>query len=155
MKTLLIIPTKIELTPFVNRLKDIGLTHEYKSIKNIEISYFPILKLYVGMGGLGKTQFGVQTQFYIDNLDGIGQVICLGAAGSLSDDLQIYDIIVGEKTIEHDIRKYNREMIPVFEADKNLIKKIKSRDMHISATSGHRFRKYPDSNPATSGHLVS
>jgi adenosylhomocysteine nucleosidase len=137
MKTLLIIPTQIELTPFMNRLQAIGSPGESKNLKSNKIMYYPSLALYVGIGGLGKTQFGVQTQFYIDNLAGIGQVICLGAAGSLSEKLQIYDIVVGEKTIEHDIKKYNREMIPVFEADKDLIEKLKLRNKDVNESKVH------------------
>ncbi len=126
---LIIIPTKIELNPFIHKIECLGYKKELRDIKNVQINYFKKLNIIVALGGLGKTQFGIQTQFYIDNIEDIGRVFCVGAAGNLSEKAGFGDIVIGEKTIEHDINRSSRKLIPGFAADEKLIELIKKVDI--------------------------
>ena len=46
----------------------------------------------------------MQTQYLIDHLPGLGVVVCAGAAGRLSDELALGDIVVGTSSVEHDYK---------------------------------------------------
>lgn len=122
VKNLVIIPTKIEFDPFVLKIEDSGYRSETLRIKNVPVIVFKEINLIVAKGGLGKTQFGIQTQFYIDNIKDIGRVFCVGAAGNLLKESKIGDIVIGEKTVEHDIHNGGRKLVPKYEADKNILK---------------------------------
>ena len=93
-------------------------------------------KILLAPGGLGKAQFGVQTQHLIENLDGIDVVVCTGTCGRLSKDLTVGDVVVGTQTVEHD---FNRGMsliklpLPTFEGDGSLIEEAE-RLLPIVAT---------------------
>ncbi len=125
MINLIIIPTEIEINPFITKLECLGYKKELRNIKNLQINYFKEINSIVALGGLGKTQFGIQTQFYIDNIKNVARVFCMGAAGNLSEKTRVGDIVIGEKTIEHDIKRASRELIPEFIPDVGLIEIIK------------------------------
>lgn len=74
--------------------------------------------LVVSRGGLGKAQFGVQTQHMLDHLDGVRLAVCAGAAGALSEALSIGDVVAGTHTVEHDHNPGSRNPLgpPEFEA---------------------------------------
>jgi adenosylhomocysteine nucleosidase len=78
----------------------------------------------VAQGGLGKVQFAVQTQYCIDKIDGLESVLCVGACGGLNDGLMIGDVVVGTETVEHDIRKHSKPLIPRFSSDKTILKQF-------------------------------
>jgi adenosylhomocysteine nucleosidase len=59
----------------------------------------------VAPGGHGKTQFAVQAQYLIGQFPSTELVICAGAAGSLSSQLYVGDVVVGTETVEHDYRQ--------------------------------------------------
>ena len=59
-------------------------------------------RIQLAQGGLGKAQFGVQTQHLIDQADNIGLVVCAGIAGSLVSSVSVGDVVVATATIEHD-----------------------------------------------------
>src|SRR5215470_17317377 len=70
----------------------------------IEGAYIPDWRALVAPGGHGKTQFAVQAQYLIDRFSSIELVICAGAAGSLTRELSVGDVVVGTETVEHDYR---------------------------------------------------
>jgi len=81
----------------------------------IEAAYIPDWRALVAPGGHGKTQFAVQAQYLIDRFSSVGLVICAGAAGSLSPDLSIGDVVVGTETVEHDYRQlFATRPLPTF-----------------------------------------
>ncbi len=61
--------------------------------------------LFLGIGGHGKVQFGVQTRHLLDNGSKPDLVICMGSSGALHPDVSPGDLVVGTETIEHDYRE--------------------------------------------------
>ena len=70
----------------------------------VEAAYIPDWRALVAPGGHGKTQFAVQAQYLIGQFPSTELVICAGAAGSLSSQLSVGDVVVGTETVEHDYR---------------------------------------------------
>lgn len=111
-----------------------------ENINSIDIYNF---KIYTGTinnkdcllvrGGVGKVNSARVCQVITDkfNLDAI---INVGSAGGLNDNLNIGDIVVGEKLVQHDfdVTAFGREkgFIPetgkFFESDKDLLEKSKN-----------------------------
>ncbi len=83
--------------------------------------------------GVGKVNSARTTQILTDKFD-LEYVINLGSAGALNDDLNIGDIVLGKKLVQHDfdVTAFGREKgyIPdtakFFESDNNLLKKFQS-----------------------------
>lgn len=71
----------------------------------IKAAYISHWRALVAPGGHGKTQFAVQTQYLIGQFPSTELVICAGAAGSLSSQLSVGDVVVGTETVEHDYRQ--------------------------------------------------
>src|SRR5216684_6891443 len=61
----------------------------------IEAAYIPDWRALVAPGGHGKTQFAVQAQYLIGQFPSTKLVICAGAAGSLSSQVYVGDVVVG------------------------------------------------------------
>jgi adenosylhomocysteine nucleosidase len=71
----------------------------------VEAAYIPDWRALVAPGGHGKTQFAVQAQYLIGQFPSSELVICAGAAGSLSSQLSVGDVVVGTETVQHDYRQ--------------------------------------------------
>ncbi len=121
MKILTVIPTKGELDLFLRACRSQGFQAQSSMIGRLPITCFPALELSVACGGLGKTQFAVQTQYLIDMADW-DLVICAGAAGALVSDLSAGDVVVGTESVEHDIRnRFGKPLIPRFAGAENVL----------------------------------
>src|SRR6516164_418950 len=83
-----------EASQHVERLHDL----------KIDAAYVPDWHALVAPGGHGKTQFAVQAQYLVGRFPSAELVICAGAAGSLSSQLSVGDVVVGTDTVEHDYR---------------------------------------------------
>jgi len=70
----------------------------------IEAAHVRDWRALVAPGGHGKTQFAVQAQYLIDRFPSAELLICAGAAGSLTAELSVGDVVVGTETVEHDFR---------------------------------------------------
>ena len=81
-------------------------SHYVESLRDLKIdaAYIPDWRALVASGGHGKTQFAVQAQYLIGQFSSTELVICAGAAGSLSSQLSVGDVVVGTETVEHDYR---------------------------------------------------
>lgn len=53
------------------------------------------------LGGIGKVNAARSTQVLIDNMD-VDYIINIGVAGSITKDLDVLDIVLGEKLVQHD-----------------------------------------------------
>ena len=70
----------------------------------IEAAHIRDWRALLRQGGHGKTQFAVQAQYLIGQFPSVELVICAGAAGSLTAELSVGDVVVGTETVEHDFR---------------------------------------------------
>lgn len=115
-----------ELDFFIQGCTEQGLATESAHIGRIPVTRLPGLGITLARGGLGKTQFAVQTQHLIDCGSDWNAVLCAGAAGALDDRLDVGDVVVGTETIEYDIRnKFGKPMLPRFRSDATLLDEFK------------------------------
>ena len=111
-----------------------------KNIEELEIYNLKIFKGEINnkkyilvRSGVGKVNAARTTQILIDKFD-IQYIVNLGSAGALNDSLNIGDIVIGTKLIQHDfdVTAFGREKgyIPEtgkeFRSDENIIKKCES-----------------------------
>ena len=136
MLTLVVTPIPQEYEALNATLADMGLVGVERRVGRLTAVEYDG-GLLVAEGGLGKAQFGVQTQHLIDHLgsvgegigDGIGVVVCAGTCGRLDKSLSVGDVVVATHTVEHD---FNRGMalitlpLPTFAGDAALLGKLRS-----------------------------
>lgn len=83
--------------------------------------------------GIGKVNAARATQCLIDNFD-IEYIMNVGVAGSINDDLEIGDVVIGKHTIQHDFDltafRHSKGYIPGVgenvECDNNLITRLQN-----------------------------
>lgn len=122
---LIVVPTEAEQVQLVSALGKHGATAEPSKHGRLATFQVSSLNAVVARGGLGKTQFAVQTQ----HLLGVREwrlVICAGSAGSLLDELSRGDVVIATEAVEHDIRKVARSTMPRFPADESLIARCRA-----------------------------
>ena len=123
--TLAITPLLLEFTFLSEALVSLGYQGKESQLGKIRLMTFEELNLCIGHGGHGKVQFAIQTQFLLQQIQA-DQVFCVGAAGGISKEVSIFDVIVGEKTIEHDYTcKFINKDLPEFQGNSNMLKKLK------------------------------
>lgn len=104
---LILTPLSLEQKFLVKGFEKRGLTFDKDTTSGALISKNP--NFFVAQGGHGKTQFGIQCQHWLQKESNIKKVFTVGAAGGLSKDVNIFDLIVVENIIEHD---YNMSFSP-------------------------------------------
>jgi adenosylhomocysteine nucleosidase len=138
MQILVVIPIKKELDFFRQSCLDLGLHAETVMVGKLLVTRFPELGIVVGTGGLGKTQFAVQTQYMIDVGPGWDVVICAGAAGALDDALAVGDVVIATETVEHDIRnRFGKPLLPRFSGDPQMIASLQAELPPLSGFRAH------------------
>ncbi|MGL6340792.1 MAG: 5'-methylthioadenosine/S-adenosylhomocysteine nucleosidase [Waterburya sp.] len=126
IKTAILTPLKEELFILVNTLEQFGLEKQRLHLGNLEIFEFHELDLLLTMGGHGKTQFGIQSQYLLCQLPQVELLVCAGAAGALSSKLEIGDIVVATETVEHDYDlKFVSRPLPRFTGNSQVIDTLK------------------------------
>lgn len=129
MTVLVVTPIEPEFEAFTDALDGFGHVGVNRAVGRLSAREYDGGKIILAMGGLGKAQFGVQTQHLIENLDNIEVIVCAGTCGRLRKDLTVGDVVVGVQTVEHD---FNRGMslielpLPTFEGDGRLIESLRS-----------------------------
>lgn len=94
--------------------------------------------------GVGKVNAARVTQMLIDEFN-VGAVINVGAAGAANDELDIGDIVIGDKLVQHDFditafgheKGYITKFGVFVESDKKLIEKMKQT---IETVSHNEFK---------------
>jgi len=103
-----------------------GLDSQEDRIGKLDVHHFPVLNITLACGGHGKTQFGIQTQYLLDHAQ-FDLVICAGAAGAISSEVNVGDLIVATTTIEHDFNnKFSIRPKPKFDGDPETIGQLRS-----------------------------
>jgi adenosylhomocysteine nucleosidase len=105
---------------------------------------FPDLDLILSLGGLGKAQFGLQTQHLLDHCPSVHAVVCAGAAGALALDLKVGDVVIASETVEHDcIYRFVNRDAPRFPGNEDLVAQFEKLtdtardefDIHVGAVA--------------------
>lgn len=123
---LIVTPLQEEYDDLYKSLCALGLNSHKDKIGKLTIDHFPALNTTLARGGHGKTQFGIQTQHLLDHAK-FSLVICAGAAGALSPEVNVGDLIVATSTVEHDYNlKFVKRPNPQFAGDANSIAQLKS-----------------------------
>jgi len=107
MTVLVVTPISEEYEAFTNALDEFGHRGVGRAVGRLTAMEYDGGEIILAQGGLGKAQFGVQTQHLIDNLEGISIVVCAGTCGRLDGTLSVGDVVVGTQTVEND---FNRGM---------------------------------------------
>lgn len=125
-KTAILTPLQEELFVLINTLEQLGLKRHRLCIGYLEVFEFHELDLLVALGGHGKTQFGIQSQYLLCQLPQIELLVCAGAAGALSSELEIGDIVAANETVEHDYDlKFVSRSLPRFSGTPQVIDTLK------------------------------
>ncbi|WP_414562875.1 MULTISPECIES: hypothetical protein [unclassified Anabaena] len=125
-KTAILTPLKEELSIMVNVLEKLGFKKHTLYLGNLDIFEFNELDLLLALGGHGKTQFGIQAQYLLCHLPQIELLVCAGAAGALSSELQVGDVVVATETVEHDYNlKFVSRPLPRFASTPQVLDAIK------------------------------
>ena len=99
MVILAMVPTWRELDSLTSSLKGFFFQAQ---VGKVSIREYFEGQLIVSLGGVGKAQMAIQSQYLIDQIPGLGLLVCAGTAGALIDTLQPGDVVIATSTIEHD-----------------------------------------------------
>jgi adenosylhomocysteine nucleosidase len=115
LNTLVVTPMREEMDLLLRACQDAGHASQPVNLGRLAAARLPGLELSVAVGGTGKAQFAAQTQHLLDTGGPWELAICAGAAGALSDDLMVGDVVAATVTIEHDYyNRFNSSPVPRF-----------------------------------------
>lgn len=135
-ETLVTVPQVNELDLILAAFDAAGYRPRIATIGRLECHLIDALALLFTVAGHGKTQHAVQTQHLIEQKPTIRAVICAGAAGSLSPDLTMGDVVVGLSTVEHDYKlRFVQRPLPRHDADTRLADEFRL----VAGRIGSRF----------------
>ena len=124
--TLIVTPLQEEMDGLVQAWNRFGIRSETNRAGRLAALHVEELSLLVACGGTGKAQFALQTQHLIDAQPAVELVICTGAAGALDERLSVGDVVVAEKTVEHDFRNlFSQRSLPTFSGSTRGIASLK------------------------------
>ena len=136
-QTLIAVPQLNELELILSTFDGAGYRPHRVIVGRLECHLLDDLGLLFAVGGHGKTQHAVQTQHLIEQSATIHAVVCAGAAGRLSADLTLGDVVVGVSTVEHDYKlRFIQRPLPRYDADRQLVDEFRLAASHGSS----RFR---------------
>ena len=139
---LVVAPLKDEADAVCRRLAERGFPSNPAQIGALICAVVPALDMIIGIGGVGKAQFGVQAQHLLDRCREARLLICVGGAGQLSPDVTVGDVIVGTRTIEHDYReRFNPRPLPRYDSDSLTL--VQLREVATSHDLGFRVHFGP------------
>jgi len=119
---LVLAPDPDEAEALVQGFARRGVHHEDVRMGTLRCVSLPALEMLIAVGGNGKAQYGIQAQYLIDRCDGLELLVCAGAAGRLTDGLQIGDIVLGTGTVEHDYKeRFNPRPSPRYDASPGIL----------------------------------
>jgi adenosylhomocysteine nucleosidase len=138
VKTAILTPLQEELAFLVTGLEKFGIQKRKVRLGRLDGFEFSEVDLLVACGGHGKTQFSIQSQYLLCQVPEIQLLVCAGAAGALSNSLNIGDVVVATETVEHDYNlKFVRRPLPCFAGDRQAIQVLQNLPQLNSAFSTH------------------
>lgn len=127
MTKLIVTPLQEQLDLLAQTFQAHGLVAQDYAGGRITSRYFPQLDVLLAPGGLGKAQFGIQTQYLIDLHGDVDMVICAGAAGAFAEHLQVGDVVIATTTVEHDCKyEFAKRPPPRFEGSYMLLTQLQN-----------------------------
>lgn len=102
---LIVVPLKLELQPMLSAFTEMGLTVTSKQHKGFWFWELREKNIVFSLGGLGKAQFALQSQYALDHLKDVKHLICVGAAGGLTAQVKPFDIVCATEVVEHDYKE--------------------------------------------------
>lgn len=97
-------PQADELEAMLETWNRLGHPSDCLDLGALQCHAVPSLNLLAAVAGHGKAQFALQTQYLVDRVDHVRCLVCAGAAGSLTDEVEPGDLVVGTSTVEHDYK---------------------------------------------------
>ena len=99
MVILAMVPTQRELDSLTNSMRGFN---GYVQLGRVSVHKYFNGQLLVSLGGVGKAQMAVQSEYLLERIPGLRLLICAGTAGALISTLYPGDVVVATSTIEHD-----------------------------------------------------
>lgn len=130
IRTLVLCPLKAEMKALVEALQDEEgvLVQEDKGPQGQKIYLLPEKSLAIMVGGHGKVNFALSCARALKFFPRVEQLWCVGSSGALNSSLNVGDVILGEKTIEHDFKSSILDSKkPEFNVPEPLLLELKNR----------------------------
>lgn len=126
MSLLVLCPLTLEVKFLLERLKEKNISYSEKQVGPLKVYECADLNWVIAQGGHGKTQFAVHTQFLLGQLPATEAVVCAGCAGGLGSEVFVHDVVVAEKTVEHDFQlRFFKRPDPEFIASSLLVDQLR------------------------------
>lgn len=126
-KLILICPLQRELDFLLKGFAKHGVDFKFGTTRRLPFFENKSHSLVAAIGGHGKTQFAIHTLHLLDHFEDASAVFCVGAAGGLAEHIQMCDLVVAEKTIEHDYtEKFHRATPPEFMGHSDWVTRAKA-----------------------------
>lgn len=127
MSILIILPTKEEYRLVVQSCASQGLQPDETEVGRLAATQIPAFDLILIQGGLGKVQFAIKTQYALDHVPTCDLLMCAGAAGGLIDGVQVGDVVVATRTVEHDFNnRFGKRRIPKYDGAPQIIEALRT-----------------------------
>jgi adenosylhomocysteine nucleosidase len=126
MASLLVVaPEAEEAEALLAEFERAGVHAQETRTGRITCAWLPALDMFVGVGGNGKAQFGVQAQHLIDHSPRAEVLVCVGAAGSLAEPVRVGDLVVATASVEHDVKeRFSPRPLPRHEVDPRVLDEL-------------------------------
>jgi adenosylhomocysteine nucleosidase len=143
---LVVVPQIEELQSLLGGYSARGFTTDITSVGRVECTRLDCLRTLLAVGGHGKTQLALQTQYLVDHCPRLNTVLCVGGAGGLSGEAKFGDVVVGTCTIEHDYKlRFVERPLPCHPADEAHVETFRR------VVDTHRFQFKVHFGPIASG----
>ena len=133
-RTLVVVPHAIELAPLVRGLVALGFEPRQASLGRLTCTLVDAMGLVLAIGGHGKAQLAVHAQHLLERLPDTTTVMCVGAAGGLTEAVARGDVVVGTSCVEHDFkRRFSRSPAPCHDPHAPTIARFRAATRDLQA----------------------
>ena len=129
---------EIEVKGLVSKMENI----EVLNIKNLKFYKGELLEraVVVVQCGVGKVNSAMTTAIMINQFE-IEYIINIGVAGGLAPELNIYDCVISQSFVHHDLDELSKEGRDSFEADAKLAQKAAQSAQAVLTDQNHNTFK--------------